>query len=140
LVKAGIRRELIASGSRLGHGLGLLPLTRITLSVRNYARIRDDKPTETRFAEIKLRAVIKIGELSRELETIQGQHVPIDGQKSKAEQLREVGISHATAQRYEQLAGPRRDLEVIGRKIGLPVELQVLQAITQYVEARQRTK
>jgi hypothetical protein len=29
----------------------------------------DDKATETRFAEIKLRAVTKIGELSRNLQT-----------------------------------------------------------------------
>ena len=31
-------------------------------------RIRDDRATETKFSEIKLRAVVKIGELSRELE------------------------------------------------------------------------
>jgi hypothetical protein len=32
-----------------------------------YARIRGDKATETRFSEIKLCAIIKIGELSRDL-------------------------------------------------------------------------
>ena len=34
-----------------------------------YARIRDDRATEVRFAEIRLRAIIRIGELSQKLES-----------------------------------------------------------------------
>jgi hypothetical protein len=76
-----------------------------------YARIRDDKATETHFSEIKLRAVIKIGELSRELEKSKGGAnpkvtLPIGG-KSKSESLADGGIAISTVVRYEQLAGPR---------------------------------
>lgn len=74
-----------------------------------YAKIRDDKPTETRFAEIKLRAVIKIGELSRELETHEHRinRRDTDDAPTKTQQLAEAGINKRTAQRYEQLAGPK---------------------------------
>ncbi len=71
--------------------------------------MRDDKVTETRFSEIKLRAVIKIGELSRELETARpnkGHGVAIDG-KTKKQALSEAGIPVRTAHNYEELAGPR---------------------------------
>ena len=56
-----------------------------------YARIRDDKPTETRFAEIKLRAIIKIGELSRELERHSGGKVKLDtDDQFKSEALKQA--------------------------------------------------
>jgi hypothetical protein len=75
-------------------------------------RCRDDKATETRFAEIKLRAVIKIGELSRELDKHQGFDIPDtdDGNvKTKTEVLEQAGINLRTAERYEELAGPREE-------------------------------
>lgn len=76
-----------------------------------YAKIRDDKATETRFAEIKLRAVIKIGELSRE--KVKGERTELlatDGQKlTKERALKEAGIPVCTAHRYEELAGPREE-------------------------------
>jgi hypothetical protein len=66
---------------------------------------------QRKFAEIKLRACVKIGEISRELEKAQTIHtewhgaeirLPSDG-KSKEQQLAEAGISTSTAQRYEEL-------------------------------------
>ena len=38
------------------------------------ARVRDDLDAQRQFAEIRLRACIRIGEISRELETHQGRH------------------------------------------------------------------
>jgi hypothetical protein len=79
-------------------------------------------------AEIKLRAVIRIGEISRSLEKAENQYARPDGRTSKTEQLAEgfkgnqynevvlttekkrelesAGISVPTAHRYEQLAAP----------------------------------
>jgi hypothetical protein len=37
-----------------------------------YAKIRDDRETKKKFAELRLRAAQRIGQLSRELETAQG--------------------------------------------------------------------
>lgn len=74
-----------------------------------YARIRDNVEAERQFAEIRLRASIRIGELSRELEKAQpnkGHGVAIDGQ-TKAEQLEAAGIPVRTAHRYEALTGGR---------------------------------
>jgi len=76
------------------------------------ARIRDDKESERKFAQIKLRACQRIGEISRDLEKAEkiggpGKFkVPTDG-KLKSEVLAEAGISTSTAQRYEELAGPK---------------------------------
>jgi hypothetical protein len=64
-----------------------------------------------RFAEIHLRAIRRIGELSRELEKAEpggvggGSKIPPMG-SSKSETLAAAGISTSTAHRYEQLAGP----------------------------------
>jgi hypothetical protein len=80
-----------------------------------YARQRDDKEMERWVKEIHLRACIRIGELSRELETAQGaggggapgarstssarpEEVP-----TKTAALAEAGISTSTAHEYEQL-------------------------------------
>src|ERR1700732_1039990 len=77
-----------------------------------YARVRDDTESQRRFAEIRLRACQRIGQLSTELEKAEregprGQfRLPTDG-KSKQAQLAEAGISTSTANRYEELAGGR---------------------------------
>jgi hypothetical protein len=81
--------------------------------LRAYAQIRDDRESQQRFSEIRLRACQRIGELSRDLEkvvTIGGGKVgiPIDG-KPKEQTLAEAGISTSTAQRYEELAGPKEE-------------------------------
>lgn len=75
-----------------------------------YARVRDNPEAERQFAEVKLRACIRIGELSRELEkhpqSTGGRHdngvVP-----TKTNQLTEAGIHPRTAERYEELTGGR---------------------------------
>jgi hypothetical protein len=69
-----------------------------------YARVRDDAESQRRFAEIRLRACVRIGELSRELETAQGLR-PNGRTKSKEDTLQEAGLAKSTALDYEQLAG-----------------------------------
>jgi hypothetical protein len=76
------------------------------------AKLHGDDELELRAAEIRVRAALKIGEISVELPT--GHKVgPRDtvqlpsGGKLKAAVLAEAGISTSTAQRYEQLAGGR---------------------------------
>lgn len=81
--------------------------------VQAYAKIRDDFESQQRFAEIRLRACQKIGEISRDLEKAKydkghGTVVPTDG-KYKTEVLAEAGISTSTANRYEELAGPKEE-------------------------------
>jgi hypothetical protein len=74
--------------------------------------VRNDFESQQRFAEIRLRACQRIGKISRDLEKLQGARtelLPTDGKKSKAETLAEAGISTSTAQRYEQLAGPKEE-------------------------------
>jgi hypothetical protein len=78
-----------------------------------YARQRDDDEMRAQVEEIRLRACIRIGQLSRELETAEANgrgpvSLPSSG-KRKADALAEAGISTSTAQRYEQLAGGRDD-------------------------------
>jgi hypothetical protein len=69
-------------------------------------------------SEIRLRAVIRIGELSRELEKAEhggaggGSKFPPLG-TSKEQALAEAGLSTSTANRYEQLVG-RADWAIIG--------------------------
>jgi hypothetical protein len=59
--------------------------------------------------KIRLRACIRIGELSRDLETSKGGSNPQatlpSDRKSKTETLADAGISTSTANRYEELAG-----------------------------------
>jgi hypothetical protein len=77
-----------------------------------YARQRDDRELEVWVREIHLRACVRIGELSRELERADhggsggGSKFPAVG-ISKAQALAEAGISTSTAHRYEELAGGR---------------------------------
>jgi hypothetical protein len=84
----------------------------VTTPVPAYARIRNNDASERKFAEIRLRAIRKIGELSRELDKAQpggsgGSSKVSSSGSSKREQLREAGISKSTAHRYEESAGPR---------------------------------
>ncbi len=81
-----------------------------------YARQRDDRDLEVWVREIHLRACVRIGVLSRDLDQAQtvrqadGATVRLPaGGKSKAEALADAGISTSTAQRYEELAGGREE-------------------------------
>lgn len=79
-----------------------------------YAKIRDDSESQRRFGEIRLRACQRIGEISRDMEKGAGRPskeiLPTDGKNySKADQLADVGISTSTAQRYEELTGPKEE-------------------------------
>ncbi|UPY35046.1 hypothetical protein [Sediminicoccus sp. KRV36] len=79
-----------------------------------YARQRDDRDLEVWVREIHLRACVRIGELSRELERADhggsggGSKFPAVG-TSKAQALADAGISTSTAHRYEELAGGREE-------------------------------
>ena len=79
-----------------------------------YARQRDDRDLEVWVREIHLRACVRIGELSRELERAEpggaggGSKFPAVG-TSKAQALADAGISTSTAHRYEELAGGREE-------------------------------
>jgi hypothetical protein len=79
-----------------------------------YARQRDDRDLEVWVREIHLRACVRIGELSRELERAEpggsggGSKFPSVG-ISKAQALADAGISTSTAHRYEELAGGREE-------------------------------
>lgn len=81
-----------------------------------YSRQRDDRELEVWVREIHLRACVRIGELSRDLDQAQtvrqadGATVRLPaGGKSKAAALADAGISTSTAQRYEELAGGREE-------------------------------
>lgn len=81
-----------------------------------YARQRDDRDLEVWVREIHLRACVRIGVLSRDLDLAQtvrqadGARVRLPaGGKSKAVALADAGISTSTAQRYEELAGGREE-------------------------------
>ena len=79
-----------------------------------YARQRDDRDLEVWVREIHLRACVRIGELSRELERADhggsggGSKFPAVG-TSKAQALADAGLSTSTAHRYEELAGGREE-------------------------------
>jgi N6-adenosine-specific RNA methylase IME4 len=77
-------------------------------ALRAYAKQRHDPDLEMWMGEIKVRAVARIGQLSRELDTSKGGSnplatLPIDG-KSKSAVLAEAGISTSAAGRYEEAA------------------------------------
>lgn len=76
-------------------------------ALRIYARQRNDAALEAWVTEIKLRARRRIGELSKDLETIQGENlpnVPQSGHSGKRDALAAVGISKSEAHRCEQIA------------------------------------
>jgi hypothetical protein len=60
-----------------------------------------------------LRACIRIGEISRELEKAQGERTELrdndDGKLTKTETLEQAGINLRTAEYYEELAGGREE-------------------------------
>jgi hypothetical protein len=82
-----------------------------------YARVRDDAEAQRQFAEIRLRACIRIGEISRDLP--KGKPGPKRGssklndtdvaQFDKEDVLQRSGIQIRTAERYEELAGPKEE-------------------------------
>lgn len=74
-------------------------------ALRLYARQRNDVEMEKHVAEIKLRAVRKIGQLSASLETAQGPNSKLlTAEKNKTDTLSDAGISIATAHRCEKIA------------------------------------
>jgi hypothetical protein len=83
-------------------------------ALKAYARQRDDKELEVWVSEIYERACIRIGQISRELETAEhggagGGSKVSAGALSKAETLAEAGISKRTAYKYEELAGGKTE-------------------------------
>jgi hypothetical protein len=72
-----------------------------------YARVRDDAESQRRFAEIRLRACLRIGEISRELEKAKPGPITSDRSEviTKEQTLNNAGIAVSTAHDYEQLAG-----------------------------------
>ncbi len=82
-------------------------------ALRAYARQAHNTDMEVQVAEIKLRALRRMGELSKALEkvtTIGGGEVGIpSGGKPKSEQLADAGVSTSAANRAEQLADVPED-------------------------------
>jgi hypothetical protein len=79
-------------------------------AMKAYARQRDDKELEVWVSEIYERACIRIGQISRELETAQGQRTELSAtSRTKSETLAEAGIPKRTAYDYEQLAGGKTE-------------------------------
>ncbi len=81
------------------------------LARRSYARQHKDVEVDVWMTEIRRRAEVRIGELSRELDKAQRGDGPAgtfalpDGRKSKTQALADAGISTSTAHEYEQLTG-----------------------------------
>ena len=84
-------------------------------ALRLYARQAHDKDMEIWTAEIKLRAVRRLGELSAALPSVQGENlpnVPPSGSSGKTSILAEAGISTSAANRYENVAAiPANEFE-----------------------------
>ena len=84
-------------------------------ALRLYARQAHDKDMEIWTAEIKLRAVRRLGELSAALPSSTGEHLknfPTEGSIRKAVALAEAGISTSAANRYENVAAiPANEFE-----------------------------
>lgn len=84
-----------------------------------YARQQHDVEMERWVSEIKLRAVMRIGELSKELEKMpakisgaaRGRGLPTAGKTSKSSILKAAGISTSAAQRAERLAEHATEVE-----------------------------
>jgi hypothetical protein len=77
-------------------------------------RIVNNAEAERQFAEIKLRAVIKIGKLSRELERAKAGRRPANSsdrseELTKEQALAQAGIPVSTAHDYEQLTGGKEE-------------------------------
>ena len=83
-------------------------------ALQAYARQRDDRDLDVWMSEIKLRASVRIGELVRELDKAQpGPAAEIGdstvAQPSKLDAVAAAGLTPRTAQRYQELAGPREE-------------------------------
>lgn len=75
-----------------------------------YARLRDDAEVIVWTSEIKRRAGIRIGEISRELETAKAnQHKARLPNVGKKQALADAGISTSQAHRLEELAGGKTE-------------------------------
>jgi len=79
-------------------------------AIAAYARQRKDVEVDVWMTEIRRRAEIRIGELSRDLDKAQrigptGEYRLPTGGKSKIDALLDAGISTSTAHRYEELTG-----------------------------------
>lgn len=112
-----------------------------------YARQKNDVEMERWVAEIKLRAITRIGEISRELETAphgpgRGKSHANDGKPFKAATLKAAGISTSTAHRAEKLAAHKPRVEAyIAKKAEQrkPVSLtEALHAIESSVREEER--
>jgi ParB family chromosome partitioning protein len=80
-------------------------------ALRLYAQQQRDEDLERYAAEIKTRAMRRIGELSADLETARGPNSKLpSGGKYKTEVLAEAGISTSTANRCEKLAAIPEDI------------------------------
>jgi hypothetical protein len=111
-------------------------------ALRAYAAQRGDVEMERWVAEIKLRACIRIGEISSTLEDGRGanQHFPTHGKILKSAALKAAGISVSTAHRCEQLAACRDDLfAYIAQKASKRQPVKYTEAL-KLVEARRREK
>lgn len=88
-------------------------------ALQAYAKQKDDKDMEVWLAEMKLRARRRIGEISRELEKVQGKgkksdNSPIPSGGKKSEVLAQAGISTSAANRCEKVAEvPEKKFEQI---------------------------
>ena len=84
-------------------------------ALQAYARQRDDRDLDVWFAEIKLRANVRIGELVRELDAAPGSRTDLTSASQQAEvqtkeaAVRAAGIAPSTARNYQELAGPREE-------------------------------
>jgi len=78
-----------------------------------YARQRNDVELEVWFAEIKLRASIRIGELVRGLETAERVRTdlrPTAGTQTKEAAIEAAGLSRTDAYRCQELAGGKMEI------------------------------
>jgi len=105
------------------------------LALEIYARQTKNAEMEKWVSEIKLRANVRIGELSRELDKSKGGSnpkatLPNDG-KSKTETLKAAGISTSQANRAEKLADHKEDVEeYINKKAKENKAVKITEAIS----------
>lgn len=82
------------------------------MALQAYAKQRNDNEMQQWLSEIKLRATVRIGEISKGLDRVEapakhegkGGRLPSTGKSTKAQILKAAGISTSTANRWEQLA------------------------------------
>jgi hypothetical protein len=71
--------------------------------------------------EIRLRASVRIGELVRELDTVERARTDLDDSdvgQSKTKAIENAGLNVRTAQRYQELAGPREQQAQNAQRLG----------------------